>query len=92
MRTMETMIGTRAARAQFADAVSALVGTLTAAHALAAEQGDDDRLRVLIQRAREELDTADEKLLMLDRNRERSVFLRSERLRARLGRLHHRLK
>lgn len=86
------MIGTRAARAQFAEAVSALVGTLAAAHALAAEQGDDDRLRALLRRARDELDVADEKLLMLDRNRERSVFLRSERLRARLGRLHYRLE
>ncbi len=82
-----SMIGTHAARTEYADAVSALVETLSAARELASD-GDRIGLRELLLRANRQLDAADEKLLMLDRRRHRSIFLRSERLRSRLSRLH----
>ena len=44
-----------------------------------------------MQRARRELNLADEKLLMLDRRTHRSIFRRAERLRERLDKLHYRL-
>ena len=86
-----SMIGTRAARAEYADAMSALVGTLSAARDLASS-GDHAALRALLHRAGRELDAADEKLLMLDRRRHRSIFMASERLRSRLACLHDRVE
>jgi hypothetical protein len=82
------MIGTSKARVEFAHAVSALVETLREARATAADPSDESRVRGLIDRARRELNLVDEKLLMLDRRRQRSMFLHSERLRERLNRLH----
>jgi hypothetical protein len=82
------MIGTRRARVEFAHAVSALVETLREARATAADPADESRVRGLIDRARRELNLVDEKLLMLDRRRQRSMFLHSERLRERLNQLH----
>ena len=75
-------IGTSVARVEFAQAVSALVETL------AADPSDEARVRGLHDRARRELNLVDEKLLMLDRRRQRSMFLHSERLRERLDHLH----
>jgi hypothetical protein len=86
-----SMVGSRAARAEYAQALSALVTTLTEARAAAADAGDELRLRSLVARARRDLDLADEKLLMLDRRRQRSIFRRAERLRDRLDHLHFRL-
>jgi hypothetical protein len=86
-----SMIGTSAARAEFARAVSTLVGTLAEARAASNDPTDEGLLRGLLRRARRELDLADEKLLMLDRRRQRSIFLRADRLRERLDRLHYRL-
>ena len=85
-----SMVGTPAARAEFARAVSALVATLSSAHARASAGDDARRLQELLGRAREQLDAADEKLLMLDRRRERSIFRRAERLRSHLDVLHDR--
>ena len=82
-------IGTRAARREFAHAVSALVATL--GEAAASDPTDESRLRALVLRAKRELDLADEKLLMLDRRRQRSMFRRAERLRDHLDDLHYRL-
>jgi hypothetical protein len=82
------MIGTSAARVEFAQAVSALVETLREARTVAADPSDEARVRGLIDRARRELNLVDEKLLMLDRRRQRSMFLHSERLRERLDHLH----
>ena len=45
----------------------------------------------LVNRARQELDAADEKLLILDRYRQRSLFRRAERIRDRLDTLQHRV-
>lgn len=86
-----SMIGTRAARTEYADAMAALVGTLAAARDLVSA-GDHAGLREILRRAGHELDTADEKLLMLDRRRHRSIFLGSLRLRCRLAELHGRLR
>jgi len=86
-----SMIGTSKARGDFAHAVSALVATLTEARDASTDPTDEQRLRSLVQRARRELNLADEKLLMLDRRRQRSIFRRAERLRERLDHLHYRL-
>ena len=83
-----SMIGTSAARLEFAQAVSALVETLREARTVAADPSDEARVRGLIDRARRELNLVDEKLLMLDRRRQRSMFLHAERLRERLDHLH----
>ncbi|MFO1302595.1 MAG: hypothetical protein U1F54_02630 [Burkholderiales bacterium] len=85
-----SMIGTPAARTEFANAMAAVVDTLATARELVAS-GDRAALRALLHRADRELDAADEKLLMLDRRRHRSIFLRSERLRSRLAHLHGRI-
>ena len=79
------------ARAEFAHAAAALVATLREARAIAADPADEARLRGLVDRARRELNLADEKLLMLDRRRQRSIFRHAERLRERLDHLHYRL-
>ena len=86
-----SMVGTSKARGEFAHAVSALVATLAEARAAADDLRDEARLRGLVQHAMHELDVADEKLLMLDRRRHRSIFRRAERLRERLDDLHYRL-
>ena len=86
-----SMIGTRRARGEFAHAVSALVETLAEARAASGDPTDEARLRGLVERARRQLDLADEKLLMLDRRRQRSIFRRAERLRDHLDHLHYRL-
>lgn len=86
-----SMIGTRAARAEYASAMAALVDTLSAARDLASA-GDHGKLRALLHRAGRELDAADEKLLMLDRRRHRSIFVRSGRLRFRIACLHDRIQ
>ena len=84
-------VGSMRARDEYARAVSALVVTLTQAHAAATDPGDEARLRGLVQRARRELNAVDEKLLMLDRRRQRSMFRRAAHLRDRLDDLHYRL-
>ena len=86
-----SMIGTPKARAEFAQAVSALVATLAEARTLPGGLDDEPRVRALMQRARRELDLAEEKLLMLDRRRQRSIFRRADQLRQRLDDLHYRL-
>jgi hypothetical protein len=86
-----SMIGTSRAHGDFARAVSALVATLAEARSASSDPADEARLRSLVQRARLQLNLADEKLLMLDRRRERSIFRRAERLRAHLEDLHLRL-
>jgi hypothetical protein len=86
-----SMIGTSRAHADFALAISELVGTLEEARSASSDPSDEVRLRGLLQRARRQLNLADEKLLMLDRRRERSIFRRAERLREHLDRLHLRL-
>jgi hypothetical protein len=86
-----SMIGTRNACGEFSRALSALVSTLAEARAASSRPDDEVRLRGLVQRARRELDLADEKLLMLDRRRQRSIFRRAEQLRTHLDNLHYRL-
>ena len=85
------MVGTRAARSEFAQALSALVTTLAEARAAADDGAEELRLRALMARAKRELNLADEKLLMLDRRRQRSIFRRADRLRDRLDNLHLRV-
>ena len=77
------------ARAELARSIGALVDTLTEARALAADGTIGADLARLLDRARRDLDAADEKLLMLDRHRQRSIFRRAERIRDRLDSLHH---
>ena len=86
-----SMIGTRTARGEFAHAVSDLVATLAEAREASGDPSDEMRLRGLVQRARRQLDLADEKLLMLDRRRQRSIFRRADQLREHLDNLHLRL-
>jgi len=76
-----------AARQDLAQAVAGLVATLARAHALAGNASDDAGLAALLVRARAELDVADEKLLALDRHRQRSAFRQAGRIRARLDAL-----
>ena len=85
------MIGTGTARSDYAHALSALVQTLAEARTASCDPADEARLRGLVQRARRQLNLADEKLLMLDRRRDRSIFRRAERLRQHLDDLHLRL-
>lgn len=75
-------------REELARSIEALVDTLACARALAEERALRTELAELIGRARRELDVADEKLLMLDRRRQRSMFRRAERIRDRLENLH----
>lgn len=82
-------LGSPAERDDLARAVAALVGTLTAARDLAAGGAIGAELTDLLDRARRELDVADEKLLVLDRHRERSMFRRAARIRDRIDRLQH---
>jgi hypothetical protein len=86
-----SMIGSSRAIGDFAYAVSALVATLAEARSASSDPTDEARLRALVQRARRQLNLADEKLLMLDRRRQRSIFRRAERLREHLDDLHLRL-
>lgn len=81
-----------AARQDLAQAVAGLVATLARAHALAGDASDDSGLAALLVRARAELDVADEKLLALDRHRERSAFRQAGRIRARLDALEVRIE
>jgi hypothetical protein len=77
------------ASAELSRSIGALVETLAEARALAADGTIGPDLARLLDRARRELDFADEKLLMLDRYRQRSLFRRAERIRDRLDSLHH---
>ena len=86
-----SMIGTSRARGEFAHALSLLVATLAEARAASGDPTDEARLRGLVQRAKRELNVVDEKLLMLDRRRHRSIFRRADRLREHLDQLHYRL-
>jgi hypothetical protein len=85
------MIGSREARVEFGQAVSTLVAALREARTVATDPSDEARVRGLIARVRRELNLVDEKLLMLDRRRQRSMFLHSERLRRQLDDLELRL-
>lgn len=76
---------TKFAHADLALSLGALVDALTQAHALAAGGGHSADLVELLARARHELDLADEKLLALDRYRQRSFFRRAGRIRARIA-------
>ena len=73
-----------AGRAEVARSIAALVETLTEARARALAGTGGAELAPLLARARRELDAADEKLLMFDRRRQRSVFRQAERIRYRL--------
>lgn len=84
-------IGAPAERAELARSIAALVETLAEARALAANAAIGADLARLVDRARRELDVADEKLLMLDQRRQRSIFRRAGRIRERLDSLHHRV-
>jgi hypothetical protein len=81
-------IASPVARADLARSLSALVETLGEARALAVDGTIGPDLARLLDRARRELDATDEKLLILDRRRQRSVFRRAERIRDRLDALH----
>jgi hypothetical protein len=85
------MIGTSTAQREFAHAIEALVSTLAEALAVSSDPSDEPRLRGLLQRARHHLNAADEKLLMLDRRTQRSIFRRAERLREHIDDLHLRV-
>lgn len=78
---------TQIARADLARSLGTLVDTLAQARALAAGGSHGTDLAMLIARARHELDVADEKLLVLDRRRQRSYFRSAARIRFRIARL-----
>jgi len=65
-------------------ALAQLVATLSLAREQAAERAGRADLGALLQQARAQLDLADEELLVLDRNRERSTFRQAARIRLRL--------
>ena len=76
------------ARADLARTLGSLIDTLARARALAVDGSTDDDLVALIGEAKRKLDLADEKLLMLDRRRQRSLFRRADRIRLRIDGLH----
>jgi len=65
-------------------ALTKLVATLSLAREQAAARAEHADLGALLQRARAQLDLADEELLALDRNRARSSFRQAARIRDRL--------
>lgn len=76
------------ARADLAHTLGSLVNTLSRARMLALEGSSRDDLTDLLGEAKRKLDLADEKLLMLDRRRQRSLFRRADRIRLRIYDLH----
>jgi hypothetical protein len=76
------------ARKELAQAMNALVETLACARALAMDGVTGPELATLLERAGRELEIVDEKLLILDRYRQRSLFKHAERLRGRLDGLY----
>jgi len=76
------------ARADLERALGSLVDTLMRARAMAVEGSTEDELAALLAEAKRKLDLADEKLLMLDRHRQRSLFRRADRIRLRIYGLH----
>jgi hypothetical protein len=84
-RQRRAALDTQFARLELARSLGALVDTLAQAHALAAGGTHGSELADLLARARGELDLADEKLLALDRNRQRSLFRRAGRIRSRIS-------
>ena len=84
LRAKRSRVDSQAARADLEKSIGALVVTLTEARALAQGGSQDSDLAALLARAKRELDLADERLLMLDRRHQRSVFRRAERIRDRL--------
>lgn len=82
VRLRRGLAASEAAARDLADSLGALVDALARAHALAAGGAYGPELASLLARARQELDTADEKLLALDRHRQRSLFRRAGRIRS----------
>jgi hypothetical protein len=76
-----------AARADLEKSIGALVATLAEARTLALRGMRGAELERLLARARRELDLADEKLLVLDRYRQRSAFRQAGRIRDRIEQL-----
>jgi len=76
------------ARADLARTLGSLVDTLVRARSMAVEGSNEDELAALLREAKRKLDLADEKLLMLDRHRQRSLFRRADRIRLRIYDLH----
>ena len=87
-RQRHRVVPPKLAREDLARSIGALVSTLSYARSLAEGGASGDELSALLARARRELDAADEKLLVLDRHRQRSLFRRAERIRSRLEFLH----
>lgn len=76
------------ARAELARTLASLVDSLARARTMAVEGSSREALAQVLGEAKRKLDLADEKLLVLDRHRRRSLFRRAERIRRRIYRLH----
>ena len=76
------------ARADLARTLGSLVDTLSRAREMASEGSSRDDLKEVLGEAKRKLDLADEKLLMLDANRQRSLFRHADRIRLRIYDLH----
>ncbi len=76
------------ARAELARTLASLVDSLARARTMAAEGSSGAELAEVLGEAKRKLDLADEKLLMLDRHRQRSLFRRADRIRLRIDGLH----
>lgn len=75
-------------RAEVASTLASLVDSLARARTMAAEGSSRQDLADVLGDARRKLDLADEKLLALDRHRQRSFFRRAGRIRLRIDDLH----
>jgi hypothetical protein len=83
-----TLIESPYARAELSRTLGSLVDSLARARTMALEGSSREELAAVLGEARRKLDLADEKLLMLDRHRQRSLFRRADRIRLRIDGLH----
>jgi hypothetical protein len=83
-----TLIESPYARAELSRTIASLVDSLARARTMAVEGSSREDLAQVLREATRKLDLADEKLLMLDRRRQRSLFRRADRIRLRIDGLH----
>ena len=76
------------ARADLERTLGSLVDTLSRARSMAVEGSPRHDLKEVLSEAKRKLDLADEKLLMLDAYRQRSLFRHADRIRLRIYDLH----
>ena len=76
------------ARADLARTLGSVVDSLSRARTMVIEGSSRDDLKAVLGEVKRKLDLADEKLLMLDPHRQRSLFRSADRIRLRIYGLH----